>query len=342
MTMDTLDKPLASRSQASVEPQQPPLGVERGEIRIKGEALLVPSVQIEGRTVVTTGGILKVATVRDEELIENDTIAEPERFISQLKGSGLQADIFTFGQRVPNVAAKHSYKTEWENAAAIPVTTYAQWLKERCEYSIRKGVNRAAKLGVVTRIVKFDEQLLDAICRIYNESPVRQGKRFWHYGKNREAVKRAMETYLDRSIFIGAYFQEELIGFIKMTWVGTTGTLTQIISMRKHFDKKPNNSLLAKGVEVCETEGKSHFIYGSFVYFDPNSTLTEFKRRSGFEPFPLPRYYVPLTLKGKIALKLGLHRGVIGNTPKPLLSLFLKARKYRFDRKSRQGSQQGK
>ena len=36
------------------------------DVRIKGEALTVPSVEIGGRTVVTTGKWLRVAAVRDE------------------------------------------------------------------------------------------------------------------------------------------------------------------------------------------------------------------------------------------------------------------------------------
>jgi hypothetical protein len=79
----------------------------------------------------------------------------------------------------------------------------------------------------------------------------------------------------------------------------------------------------------------SHLIYGEFVYYDPDSTLTEFKRRNGFEPVLLPRYYIPLTLRGRIALKLGLHRGLAGNIPKPLFRAFLNIRKSWYRRKLR-------
>ena len=300
------------------------------EIRVKGKALSVPSVEIEGKTVLTTHKWLKIATVRDEELIEGDTVREPGSFVSQLKKSGFKADILTFGQRIPDVTPKYRHPMEWENAAAIPITTFSHWLKERAEYSIRKGVNRAKKLGVVAMTVDFDDCLLKSICRIYDETPVRQGKSFWHYGKDIRSIKRALATYLDRSTFIGAYYEGELIGFMKITWVGPAGVITQILSMKTHFDKKPNNSLIAKAIEICESKGKSHFIYGSFVYYDENSTLTEFKRRIGFESVPLPRYYIPLSLKGSIALKLGLHRGVAGNTPKLILRQFLKIRKLWF------------
>jgi hypothetical protein len=63
------------------------------------------------------------------------------------------------------------------------------------------------------------------------------------------------------------------------------------------------------------------------VYFDPHSTLTDFKRRSGFEKVLLPRYYIPLTPKGKIALSLGLYRELARQVPDPLFRLFLKVRR---------------
>jgi hypothetical protein len=82
----------------------------------------------------------------------------------------------------------------------------------------------------------------------------------------------------------------------------------------------------------------SHFIYGQFVYYDPDSSLTEFKRRNGFESISLPRYYVPLNIKGKIALASRLHRGIAANTPKSIFRLSRKLRKYWYDRKlSRKG-----
>jgi hypothetical protein len=331
--VDTLIKSPEPEAETLRNHEGPDGGVGRSEIRIKGKTIAAPSVQIDGRVVVTTGNWLKMARVRDEELVEGDTIANPESVVSELKKSGFKADVFTFAQRVPESTPKYNYRIEWENAAAVHITTFARWLKEDVEHSIRKGVNRAEKLGVVVKEVEFTDELVEAICSIYNEVPVRQGKTFWHYGKDFRSIKDALATYLERSVFLGAYYQDALIGFIKMTWVGDTGTLTQILSMKQHFDKRPNNAMIAKAIQMCEAEGKSHFIYGSYVYYDPSSSLTEFKRRSGFKAVPLPRYYVPLTIKGRLALTIGLHRGVAANTPKPLLRLFLKARKMWSEKK---------
>lgn len=298
------------------------------EIRVKGKAKVVPSLEIHGRTVVVTGKWLKTATIRDEELIEGDTILDPEAFIISLKRSGLRADIFTFTQRLPDKTPKHSYHLEWENAAAIPITTFDKWWREDAEYSIRKAVNRAKKMGVTVRVVNFSNELVNNMCPIYNETPVRQGKRFWHYGKQPETIQRELATYLERSTFIGAYWQDEMIGFMKVTSVNNTEVVTQILSAQRHFEKRPNNALIAKAVELCDSRGRSHFIYGSYVYHDPSSSLTEFKRRNGFKLEELPRFYIPLNAIGKAAIRLGFHRGLVNHAPRPLLKALLKLRTF--------------
>ena len=89
------------------------------DVRVKGEAISVPSVEIAGRTVITSGKWLKVAAIQDEELVEGDTVADAELFISHVRESGLNADLFTFAQRLPDVTPKHGYHIEWENAAAL-------------------------------------------------------------------------------------------------------------------------------------------------------------------------------------------------------------------------------
>lgn len=286
----------------------PVMSVEQSTVRIRGKAVCVPSACIQGRDVITRGRWFKIATVRSEELVEGDTVNDLESFLLELKKCGLKGDLFSFAQRIPETVPKYKYKTEWENAAAIPITTFGEWWKKRAEYSIRKAVNRAEKLGVVVREMEFSDDLVVAICQIYNEIPVRQGRKFWHYGKDFQTVRTELGDYLDRSVFLGAYYQDSLIGFMKVTWVGSTGTITQILSMREHFDRRPNNALIAKALKVCEAKGMTHFIYGNYVYYDPNSTLTEFKRRHGFEPVALPRYFIPLTVKGRLILKLGFHR----------------------------------
>ena len=46
----------------------------------------------------------------------------------------------------------------------------------------------------------------------------------------------------------------------------------------------------------------------------------------GFEQMNFPRYYVPLTLKGRLALRLKLHRSLTQLLPPGLAAFLIKAR----------------
>jgi hypothetical protein len=188
---------------------------------------------------------------------------------------------------------------------------------------------------VVANVAEFDDSFVQGIVSIFNETPVRQGKAFWHYHKDVDTVRRENGTYPENNLFLGAYYDDELIGFIRLICVDNIAHVVQQLSKIKHFDKRPANALMAKAVEVCAQKGMSHLVYCSYVYNDPKSSLTEFKRRNGFEQVLLPRYYIPLTLQGTIALKLGLHRGLVARIPKPVLRQLLKIRTAWDSHKSR-------
>jgi hypothetical protein len=199
----------------------------------------------------------------------------------------------------------------------------------------RKNVRRAAKRGVVVKPAHFDDDFVRGIQGIYNETPVRQGRRFWHFGKGFETIRMENATYLERSEFLGAYLNDALIGFIKIIHVDQIATVIHIISKIEHRDKRPTNALLAKAVEVCEKKGVKFLLYGKFIY-DRNecSPLTEFKRRNGFEEIRYPRYVIPMTRKGALALRLNIHKGVRRLIPFPVLATLKSLRsqfyKYRY------------
>jgi len=309
--------------------------VGRTEIHVKGKPVLVPSVSIEGRTVIVTGGWLKTAVVHDEELIQGSTMDDPEVFIRELKRSGLKADVFTFAQRLPDMTPRYSYRIDWENVAAIPIVSYQEWWDKRTDTGVRRAVKKAAKLGVEVKVVDFDDVFVDGIVKINNETPIRQGRPFWHYQKPFEKVKLEHSTYAERNVFLGAYLQGELIGYLRATYVGTVLSVIQILSLMSHYEKKPGNAMIAKAVEVCEQNGMTHLMYCNYVYNDPTSSLTEFKRRNGFQKVLLPRYYIPLTLKGRLTMNLGLHLGIAKSVPEPIRIRLLKMRNNWYARKAK-------
>jgi len=308
------------------------------EVNVRGRVLKVPSARIHERTVIVTGKWLRMAAVQDEELVEGEVVANPAPFIAELKASRLAADVFSFAQRPPGTPPRHNFHFEWDNWAAIPITSFEDWWEHRLPQETRKNVRRAEKRGVTVRVTPFNDELVKGIQEIYNETPVRQGRAFWHYGKGFETVKVENGTYPDRSAFIGAYFNDELIGFIRVVFVDRIATLVQIIAKVQHQDKRPMNALLAKAVESCVLRGAAMLVYGKYIY-GPNqdTSLTEFKRRNGFEEVRFVRYYVALNPKGQMAIWLGLHRGARALLPPSVvrLSLALRTRFYGWRRRTR-------
>lgn len=304
----------------------PPTELGLTEIRIKGVDTHAPSVGIGRCTVISTGRWFRHARLFDEELVPRANLLHPDTLLPALRRSPLKADVFSFAQRVPDTSPRFPFHLEWDNWAVAPTSSFQRWWDGLPQES-RKNARQAEKRGVVVKAVAFDDAFVHGIKRIYDETPIRQGRPFWHYGKSFEAVKKENSTYLDRSLFVGAYVNDALIGFIKIIGVDEFATLIQILAMAEHRDKKPMNALLKGTMEICEQKGFASLVYGQYHYGTNNdSSLTEFKRRNGFEEVRFPRYVVPLTLRGRATISSGLHRGWRHLIPKPISSLLVKAR----------------
>jgi hypothetical protein len=311
------------------------MAVQMIEVGFKGKNTLVPGVVIDGRTFVTEGGWVKTACLRDEHFTLEKPLDNPAHAIAELKRSGLRADVLRFLQRPPELEPKFSYQLEWDNYAAVPLTTFEAWWDKLPQES-RKNTRRAAKRGVEVKAVPFDDEFARGIQKICNESPIRQGRKFWHYGKDFETIKRQHATYADCSTFIGAYFEGELIGLIKVVHVERMATIMTILAMNAHYDKRPMNALVAKAMEVCAQKNAAYFVYGNYLYGNKkDSSLMEFKRRNGFEQINFPTYYVPLTLKGRIYVALRFYRGLGGLLPAPVLNTLLTLRNKFYARRDK-------
>src|SRR5438034_714120 len=163
-------------------------------------------VRIQGRLIKL--GSLDADTY---EFLEN-----PEEALEEVRRCGTRIDLFTFMQRMPHTSPKYGYPMVWDNLAVLPVSTFDHWWTRQINDKTRNMVRRAEKKGVSVREVPFDDALVQGIYAIYNESPIRQGKQFYHYGKDIETVRREKATFLDRSVFFGAFLGDSLIGFAKL------------------------------------------------------------------------------------------------------------------------------
>ena len=297
------------------------------EISVKGVPVRVPVTSVNDWKVIVTGKWLKLASIYDEEWLEGEAVQDPEVFIRHLTAGALKADVLSFARKLPETKRRFPYPFEWDNVAAIPITTFSEWWEKRVSHDLRKDVKRAKKRGVIVKVAEFGDALVGEIKELYDETPVRQGRPFWHYGKSPDVVRKENATYLDRSVFIGAYCGEELIGFMKIVCVGQIARMMQILAKPRHYDKRPMNALIAKAVEVCEQRHCTYLTYGNYTYGNKRKdTVIDFKRRNGFEEILFPRYFIPLTVKGRLAIKAKLHLGIRGMLPAGAIYLFLTLR----------------
>lgn len=297
------------------------------QISIRGRQVPVTGADIGGVEIVVTGSFLKTASLRDEEWQDGLGFSDAQVMADQIRRTGLAADLLAFSDFTRGIATQaQGTIREKDNAAVAAITNYDKWWTSLPQEA-RKNARRAAKRGVVIRSVAFDDRLVNQIKAIYDESPVRQGRKFWHYGKCLEVVARENGTYVDRSEFLGAFLGDRMIGFVKLVFVGSDARIMQIVCLNSERDRRPVIALLVRAAEVAHGRGCRYLIYGKFSYGRRvNTSLAEFKRRLGFEQLDFDRHFVPLTLLGRISITTGLHQGLAARMPVWLVEQLAAAR----------------
>lgn len=287
---------------------------------VRGKPAVVECVEISGQTYVLGRGALTVLSLEDDWF---EDVKDPRALVETLKRcNGNRPDIFTFWQRLPHVEPRYSFHTEWEELAVLPINNYEYWWNHQIKSRVRNQLRKAERDGLVVKEAAYDDDFVRGMTAIFNETPVRQGRKFWHYGKDFQAVKSQFSRYIHREDLVGAYYNGEMIGFLMMGNAESYGVTAQVISSVKHRGRSVNNALIAKAVELCERKGLAYLVY---LYWG-DDTLAEFKRRCGFEKTQVPRYFVPLTMKGRAALSLGVHRSWRYIVPKQLKTPLKKLR----------------
>lgn len=289
--------------------------------------------KICGKDIKVEGRLIRIARLDGDKYTFPE---DPEALVCGLRNCGTRIDLFTFMQPLPATEPKYPYPMEWDNLAVLPVSTFDHWWTQQIRSFPRNRARQAEKKGVVLKEVPFGDALVRGICEIYNECPIRQGKRFPHYGMSFEKAREYAATFLDRSIYIGGFLGEKMIGFIKLVTdeTRTQACLVHILSMVQHKDKAPTNALIAEAVRFCADRGISYLVYENFTYGKKEGdSLSHFKEINGFQRVNLPRYYVPLTPIGWAGFHFGLHRKLIEYLPESLTGKLREVRTAWYNRK---------
>lgn len=295
------------------------------QLRRKGVTITCDAVTVNNQVFLVTGRFMRTAALL--HYVEED-LTRPDVIVRQLKKATVRVDILKFWQRVPDTTPKYSHFHEFRDVAVVPVTTHKHWFEKQISQTARNKIRKAAKGGISIREEPLSDELVRGVMAINDESPTRRGKPYWHYRKDFDTVKKELSDDPEKSIFVTAYDGEELIGFIKLLledrFLRTTLVLDKM--SRRGNAPSPMNSLFSKAVEVCEQRRIPYFVYSVWRRGDHG----HFQQSNGFVKMPVPEYFVPLTMRGRLALALGLHNGIKARIPERMMInlLNLRARWY--------------
>jgi len=240
----------------------------------------------------------KIVHAPNEWLMDFD-FSKMQDYLSKVNG-----DVFTWWQRYPDVIPRYRFPMVWDNMAVCEFESYEDWWRNVGKKT-RNMVRKAIKSGVKVEVVKPNIDFFEGVTRIYNETPIRQGKYFKHYGSSLEDVLRKFRDWLDeKNVYIGAYWQGELVGFVHLILTDKYCLLSQILSYLKHRDKAVNYALISEAVRYCSNTPTKRIVY----YKMERGSLGIFKKNVGFKKRFVPRYFIPLSRKGQIFIKLNLYK----------------------------------
>jgi hypothetical protein len=225
--------------------------------------------------------------------------------VIDLKKAG--ADLLTFVQRSFLTSRKrYPFWSEAEPIALLSITSFDEWWKFQIRSEERNRTRKAQKKGIAVKLAKIDTNFVRSSQRIYNETPIRQGRRYTGYGLSLETVKEKFNN-LNESEVLGAYYNGELVGLLWMVYGDSVARIKSFVSLTEHRDKAPNNALMAEAVKrACEKN--FHFIVYEKMGYLPSLDL--FKMHNGFREQIVLRHYLPLSKKGMLAMKLGVYREI--------------------------------
>jgi hypothetical protein len=268
-------------------------------------------------------GFVKIAKLYEEnEYLHN--LVPSNSFFEKLKER--EIDICTFIERkwcCPISNPQREWLKTKDNIALLEVIPYKEWL-EKIGKKTRNMIRKAEKSDIKTSIIEPSEELALGMWKVFNETPIRQGRHYSNYGISLDAIRGGvMASRKTGDTFIAAYFKDEFVGFVQLRYGDNIVVMSEILSLQKFWDKAVNNALIAKAIEVCAAKNDKWLMYGRM---GNHPSLDNFKVNNGFTKFNLIRYYVLLTNKGRIAGKFSLHREVKDALPQslkgPLIPVF--------------------
>ena len=190
-------------------------------------------------------------------------------------------------QKIRDRQPELSYPMEWDNLAAVPVSTFDHWWTKQIDNKTRNMSDVQKRKASPLERWSSTTRWCGAFRRFTTNRPSARANRSGTIKKAcRCCPQGANETFVDRSTFITASLGDRVIGFAKLVpdEDHQQAALMQILSMVSHRDKSPTNALIAQAVRSCAERGIPYLVYASFAYDNKlRDSLSDFKQHNGFQ-----------------------------------------------------------
>jgi hypothetical protein len=120
---------------------------------------------VDGKEIVVRGRLPRIAQLRSEYY---ESVSDPSRFLDELKGAPIKADLFTFID-ASRSRAFPEFHQEYDSIAALSITTHEHWWKKQINDKTRNMVRKAYKSGVEIRVARFTDEFVRGVVTLYNE-----------------------------------------------------------------------------------------------------------------------------------------------------------------------------
>ena len=218
----------------------------------------------------------------------------------------VKADLFSFWNRDWIQPRTYDYPSVEDNVCLLSISAHREWFRQ-IKRKTRNMIRKSQKSDCTVASLAFNRDSYERILQIFQETPTRQGRPFPNYYMTswRHVAEKLM-PWQATSQLIGLFLKDTLIGFTALVFVDGYILISHFLSYQQHYDKAPNNRLMSAIVQTAEAKGIHTIVYGKMA--SGNTGLNRFRRHHGFRRFRVPRYYVAMSGKGRVIMKIGINR----------------------------------
>jgi len=97
---------------------------------------------MQGKEIKIEGRLIRTARLDADKYM---FLEDPKPVLDGLRNCGTRIDLFTFIQRLPDTSPKYPYPMEWDNFAALPISTFDNWWNKQVGFKARNKAKQAEK-----------------------------------------------------------------------------------------------------------------------------------------------------------------------------------------------------